>query len=1388
MNVTDWLVLLYFVALVAGVVTLASRTSMWWKPLLIVLVLSLAGMFLYLPGHYTPRDQLRPGIDLAGGTKLIYDVAVPEGKDPDQVIQETINILKQRVDPSGTKNLLWRQIAGNRMEIQMPLATASTLDKRQAFREARDALLEGNIAKSEVTAALRREGEQRAQQLRELAGEDQKLLNQLQTLATHYDELQRVTEPYQEAESLYREAQKKLDDPDATLSLPAGMTQLKQTLSEYRQAQQQLMELKEQAATQSSNSDGAGESDQSANGAATQPRDDRQVDPSQIEAARKHANRFKQEILDALNRRRLEASQAYREVQNAYQQALDQVLGRNIPPSELERILNLPAQAQGDAKQSPRAQAIEQLVKQHPERAEQIRTVVEKFRAYDQVSGRFDDPEDLVALLEGAGVVEFRIGAATEPIAQQRSQRSQHSPEANITQSQVEDYRRQLQQEGPRAGQDDPWRWYPVDELENFLGGGEDAVERLQQQIDAAEAAEAKREVAAQFFQQRGYVGALYGGQYYLLLGNTEQTAIRKQEDSEWEISSASMTRTRNRARAIAFTLNVEGGQLMGQLTGPNLGKAMAITLDDQVISAPTLQAEINERGQITGQFTEKEQAYLLRTLKAGSLEGELKGPVSIQTTGPSLGQDNLNAGLKASIGALIIVALLAAGYYFFAGLVADFALAANMVLILGIMAMISATFTLPGIAGLVLTIGMAIDANVLVFERIREELERDMPVSQAIRTGYQKALSTVLDANITTLITCLVLYYVATAEVRGFALVLGIGIVATLFTALFCTRVLLDLWVTYGRSHRLSMLPTTVPAVRKALSPAVDWIGKRHGFFALSAVLLLGGLALVGMRGQNMLDIEFRAGTQVTFDLKEKQRLSIGEVRQRLDRYGQVAQRIQEGASASAFEEDANRRVYQKLKPIIERINQTPADDEATGTAQPAAMGGGTDGAAQQASSGPVDFSLFSEASVVTLGRTENGTAGSFQISTLITNNEAVSSVIKAAFEEYLDASKSRPIAFEGDDVQGIAQAAEQNIVFPINTTNDQNRAKLGTNIGEPGVYPRDITDKLGGAAFVLRDLQPAVTVKDAQQRIERMQMRPQYSGLDYREFEVIGLDPAEESETQSEQADGGQRYRSVVVIVSNETTNYDQNPEALTKENGLAATSWPWIKDAMKRDTALGSVSNFSGQISATMQQQAIVAMALALLAVVAYIWFRFGSLRYGLAAIVALVHDVTITLGLVALAGWVYDTWIGSLLLLDPFKIDLAMVAALLTIIGYSLNDTIVVFDRIRENRGRLAHATPAIINDSINQTISRTALTSGTTLAAVLVLYIFGGSGVHGFAFSMIVGVISGTYSSIAIAAPTLLVGTGGKGAPASAKRVEPQQDTTQPQTAAAASKV
>jgi SecD/SecF fusion protein len=193
--------------------------------------------------------------------------------------------------------------------------------------------------------------------------------------------------------------------------------------------------------------------------------------------------------------------------------------------------------------------------------------------------------------------------------------------------------------------------------------------------------------------------------------------------------------------------------------------------------------------------------------------------------------------------------------------------------------------------------------------------------------------------------------------------------------------------------------------------------------------------------------------------------------------------------------------------------------------------------------------------------------------------------------------------------------------------------------------------------------------------------------------------------------------------------------------------------INDALAREESL-PVLNFDQAIAGEAARKAIMAIIFSWLAIVLYLWLRFGSLQWGIAAVICLVHDVLIVLGLVALSGYVYNTF-GEVLGIQAFKVDLAMIAALLTVIGYSVNDTIVVFDRIRENRGKMTTITPQVLNSSVNQTLARTLLTSTTTLIVVLVMYIFGGAGIRAFSFALLMGVLFGTYSSIAIASPLLM---------------------------------
>jgi preprotein translocase subunit SecD len=250
-----------------------------------------------------------------------------------------------------------------------------------------------------------------------------------------------------------------------------------------------------------------------------------------------------------------------------------------------------------------------------------------------------------------------------------------------------------------------------------------------------------------------------------------------------------------NRGRPIVnFTWKPAGAEIFGKLTESHIDEPLAIIVDEEVYSAPTIRSRISTRGQIEGQFTSDEAGELAVILRAGALSV----PVVIEeerTVGPALGADSISAGMKASLIGLLAVVFFAGVYYRLSGFYASVALLANLVMILGLMSMFGATLTLPGIAGLVLTVGMAIDANVIIFERIREELRAGKLPRGAIRTGFEKATWTILDANITTLITAVVLYEFGTGPIKGFAVTLSIGILTSVFAALVVTRLLFQLW-----------------------------------------------------------------------------------------------------------------------------------------------------------------------------------------------------------------------------------------------------------------------------------------------------------------------------------------------------------------------------------------------------------------------------------------------------------------------------------------------------------------------------------------------------------------------------------------------------------------
>ena len=256
----------------------------------------------------------------------------------------------------------------------------------------------------------------------------------------------------------------------------------------------------------------------------------------------------------------------------------------------------------------------------------------------------------------------------------------------------------------------------------------------------------------------------------------------------------------------VVVVFNSEGRRLFADLTERYTGRNMAIVLDDQVCSAPVIREKIGGGvAQISGSFTEQEAHDLARVLRSGSLPA----PVTVEgqsRVGPSLGQESIEKGITAAAVGLAVVLLFMIIYYGFSGMVADFCLLFNMVLILAFLSLMQGTLTLPGIAGMILTIGMAVDANVLIFERIREELRKGLTTKAAVEEGYARATLTILDANVTTVIAALILLQFGTGPVKGFAVTLTLGIISSMFTAIFVSRVLIDLWVGVRKTAKLSI------------------------------------------------------------------------------------------------------------------------------------------------------------------------------------------------------------------------------------------------------------------------------------------------------------------------------------------------------------------------------------------------------------------------------------------------------------------------------------------------------------------------------------------------------------------------------------------------------
>lgn len=549
---------------------------------------------------------------------------------------------------------------------------------------------------------------------------------------------------------------------------------------------------------------------------------------------------------------------------------------------------------------------------------------------------------------------------------------------------------------------------------------------------------------------------------------------------------------------AVSIKFNAEGAKKFGEITAANIGKRLAIVLDGKIQSAPRIKDAIpSGEGIITGRFDIEQAQDLALVLRIGALPA----PMFIEeerTVGPLLGQDSINKGVRATFigGAMVFVFM--AIYYLIAGLVANIALILNLLIITGCLGMlpymfpgVSATLTLPGIAGMALALGMAVDANVLINERIREELTLGRNLKAAIANGYNRAFSAIFDSNVTTLIAAFLLFQFGTGPIRGFAVTLTIGLMASMFTAIVVTRTIFEVILKFGWLKSFPML-------RLIGETKLDFIGKRKIFYVISLAVIIAGLVVFFKKGPNAFGIDFAGGQLQEYSFKNP--------------------------------------------PQIDKVRQLLKD----------------------------------------------------------------------------------------------------------------------LNLGDASIQQ-------------FRDNPNAVLIR----------------------------------------------------------TKADKNQVLMAKLKEV----FPNEDVQMLRIEHVGPVA---GQ---HLKGKAVQAIFWSLIGILIYVAIRFKHFNFAVAGVIALIHDVLVALGFLVVTGR---------------QIDLLTVTAFLTIAGYSINDTIVIYDRVRENmRSSRKMGLGELINLSVNQTLSRTILTSGVTLFVVFAILFYGGEVLSNFAFTLVVGFISGVYSTVFIASPLVL---------------------------------
>ncbi|MBI1754111.1 MAG: protein translocase subunit SecD [Acidobacteria bacterium] len=645
----------------------------------------------------------------------------------------------------------------------------------------------------------------------------------------------------------------------------------------------------------------------------------------------------------------------------------------------------------------------------------------------------------------------------------------------------------------------------------------------------------------------------------------------------------------------VNFTLNTQGAEANARVTGiaANEGRLFAFVLDKKIISVLSAKEKIvGGAVRISGEFTAEEADDLALKLRSGALRASMK-VLEERVVGPSLGQDSINQGVGASLVGFGVIVAFMVFWYRWSGVNAVVALVVNIVVMLGLLGSFRATITLPGIAGFALTVGMAVDANILIFERIKEELALGKTPAKAIHAGFERVFWTIVDSHVTQLFAAILLFIFGTGPVKGFAVSLTVGVAASLFTSIYISRYIYE-WI-LERSPAVARI--SIGAFSLFKSTDIDFMKYKKTALALSWGLILMCVVVIRpwrIEGNERikLGMQFVGGTDMT--VRFLRDIDAAEVRTALAKDGFT---------------DASVVSYQHADPSVR------------------------------------EFSIK-----VRADRTR----------------EAADSIRQSArIRATLTALDAEPGGRNSLNLEGAGALAE---------------ALIRAN-------PLHVGGDAEAAMAVYEDLAGRLTA--ARERLP------------------LGL------------------YRS-----------YAELPENLPPE----------VKGLVEREYRLGQVGilkdeSFAPSISGEWTKKTLAAVGWAMGAILVYVIFRFTT-AFAVGGIVALVHDMLMALVLFTIMG---------------YEFNVPVVASFLTLMGYSMADTIVVFDRIRENSHKPEYKrTPMrqIINDSINQTLSRTILTSLSVLFVSVCLWLWGGPALRDLAFPLVIGVITGTFSSIYIASPVV----------------------------------